>query len=153
MRVRGTSRRLLGLTGGLAGTLLALALTFTASSVEAGGARILERSASDIRQRGWVYAIELPAPDEASASETLTTLYWQFELKGPSVSPEIVLCAPARCISLDTLRGHTEAFRGLAADTPLELRYALPGEGMLRQPVRAGRFQLILNYRRGAPEA
>lgn len=136
---------------GLACALLALIMDV--SSVQAAGARVLERSAPDIRQRGWVYSLELPAPETASPDEKLTTLYWTLELTDPPVPPEIALCARARCINLDTLRGHTEAFRGLEADTPLELRYALPGEGMLRRAVSAGRFQLILNYRRDTPDA
>lgn len=133
----------------LAGALL-ISSVFP-SFVEADGARVLERSASDIRQRGWVYTTPLSVPDGETRSATLSTLYWQLELIDSPEPPRMALCSPSRCEDLATLRGRTEAFRGFPADTRFELRYGLPGEGMLRQPVRAGRFQLILNYRDETP--
>jgi len=58
----------------------------------------------------------------ASSGRVMTQVSWRYRL-APGTSVRAWLCAAQRCVDAASQRGHTAAFTGIAAETPLELRF------------------------------
>ncbi|WP_456267404.1 flagellar protein FlhE [Kushneria sp. AK178] len=114
----------------------------------AGGAIPVEVNLPDMAQKGWEYRVALPYTDRAPADTLLTEVSWRYELASDGPVPAARLCTPTGCVTLNMPYGSTDALAGLPTDTPLSLRFVLPGEGMLKRPVRGGVAQVFVNYRR-----
>ncbi len=128
--------------------IMAAALTLPVALVEAGpgGAIPVQASIPDMVQKGWEYRVALVPSASAPAGSQLTDVSWRYELAMDGPVPAAWLCAPSDCVALPMARGSTDALAGLPADTPLSLHLVLPGEGMLKRPVRGGTAQVFVNY-------
>ncbi|REC96349.1 flagellar protein FlhE [Kushneria indalinina] len=125
----------------------ALASPMVFAGASAGGAIPVQGNIPDMRQKGWEYRVALMPADSAPAGSQLTELSWHYELAPSGPAPAAWLCTPAECVALNLAYGSTDALAGLPASTPLSLRFVLPGEGMLKRPVRGGVAQVFVNYR------
>ncbi|GHE21331.1 flagellar protein FlhE [Halomonas urumqiensis] len=74
----------------------------------------------------------------------IATITWQYQVP-PGETVRARLCHADGCLPIAAPRGTSNGFAGMAADTPLEFRFALaPGQ---RQAVTVQGLQVIVNYR------
>ncbi|MCP1314713.1 MULTISPECIES: flagellar protein FlhE [unclassified Halomonas] len=84
----------------------------------------------------------LAPPAAPLAGGRIERVQWRFEAP-PGAPLRAWLCHPERCVALSGQRGSLTGLTGLAADAPLEFRFALaPGQ----RPTRVQGLQVIVNY-------
>ncbi|WP_448622369.1 flagellar protein FlhE [Dickeya fangzhongdai] len=91
----------------------------------------------------------LPPPGlGVTAAQSVTVIYWRYQLKSPApIDLTVKLCAANRCINLDGASGQTRGLQGVPANSEFRMLFYVPGSGRMATSVDVASNEISVNYK------
>lgn len=83
-----------------------------------------------------------------TATQSVTVVYWRYQLKSPApIDLAVKLCAANRCINLDGASGQTYGLQGIPANSEFKMLFYIPGSGRMVTSVDVSSTEISVNYK------
>ncbi|AJC66850.1 MULTISPECIES: flagellar protein FlhE [Dickeya] len=83
-----------------------------------------------------------------TAAQSVTVVYWLYQLKSPApIDLAVKLCAANRCINLDGASGQTYGLQGIPANSEFRMLFYVPGSGRMATSVDVVSNEISVNYK------
>ncbi|WP_374106964.1 flagellar protein FlhE [Dickeya zeae] len=91
----------------------------------------------------------LPPPRlGVSTAQSVTVIYWRYQLKSPApIDLAVKLCAANRCVNLDSASGQTYGLEGIPANSEFRMLFYVPGSGRMATSVDVASNEISVNYK------